>query len=101
MKKVFVGGSRKISRLNEQVRKRLDQIIEKQLQVLLGDANGADKADDLYRSGATMSAITEVLLGSGASNGIRICVYSNEDENMKKVFVGGSRKISRLSLSSS
>lgn len=44
MKKVFVGGSRRISRLNEQLRKRLDQIIQRKLQVLLGDANGADKA---------------------------------------------------------
>lgn len=48
MKSVFIGGSRKISRLNEQLRKRLDQIIEKQLQVLLGDANGADKAVQAY-----------------------------------------------------
>jgi len=44
MKKVFIGGSRRISRLNEQLRKRLDQIVQKKLQVLLGDANGADKA---------------------------------------------------------
>jgi adenine-specific DNA-methyltransferase len=44
MKKVFIGGSRRISHLNEQLRKRLDQVIQKQLQVLVGDANGADKA---------------------------------------------------------
>jgi hypothetical protein len=48
MKKVFVGGSRRISRLNEMLRKRLDQIVDKQLQVLLGDANGADKAIQAY-----------------------------------------------------
>ena len=48
MKKVFVGGSRRISRLNDMLRKRLDQIIEKNLQVLLGDANGADKAVQSY-----------------------------------------------------
>jgi hypothetical protein len=48
MKKVFVGGSRKISRLNEQLRKRLDQIIGKRLQILVGDANGADKAVQAY-----------------------------------------------------
>lgn len=48
MKKVFIGGSRKISRLNDAMRKRLDQIIENQLQVLLGDANGADKAVQEY-----------------------------------------------------
>jgi len=48
MKKVFVGGSRRISRLNEPLRKRLDQIIANRLQVLLGDANGADKAVQNY-----------------------------------------------------
>ena len=48
MKKVFIGGSRRISRLNEQLRKRLDQIVDKNLQVLLGDANGADKAVQAY-----------------------------------------------------
>jgi hypothetical protein len=48
MKKVFIGGSRKISRLNEQLRARLDQIIQGQLQVLVGDANGADKAVQSY-----------------------------------------------------
>jgi hypothetical protein len=48
MKKVFIGGSRRISRLNDLLRKRLDQIIDKNLQVLLGDANGADKAVQTY-----------------------------------------------------
>ena len=48
MKKVFIGGSRRISRLNDLVRKRIDQIIDKNLQILLGDANGADKAVQSY-----------------------------------------------------
>ena len=48
MIKVFVGGSRHISRLNAQVRKRLDNIIQKELPVLIGDANGADKAIQQY-----------------------------------------------------
>ncbi|MDQ2921141.1 MAG: hypothetical protein M3R52_05975 [Acidobacteriota bacterium] len=48
MKKVFVGGSRRISRLNDMLRKRLDQMVDKKLRVLLGDANGADKAVQAY-----------------------------------------------------
>src|SRR5689334_9580230 len=48
MKKVFIGGSRRISRLDDALRKRLDQMIEKNLQILLGDANGADKAVQAY-----------------------------------------------------
>ncbi|MBI4609792.1 MAG: hypothetical protein HY726_12375 [Candidatus Rokubacteria bacterium] len=48
MTKVFVGGSRRVSRLNIEVRRRLDRIIEQGLVVLLGDANGADKAIQKY-----------------------------------------------------
>jgi len=44
MSRVFVGGSRRISRLNAELRKRLEQIVEKQLAILVGDANGSDKA---------------------------------------------------------
>lgn len=42
--KVFVGGSRRISRLNQRVKNRLLRIIDKGLTVIIGDANGADKA---------------------------------------------------------
>ncbi|MFZ2447530.1 MAG: hypothetical protein WAW37_14335 [Syntrophobacteraceae bacterium] len=48
MTKVFLGGSRRISRLNVQLRMRLDRIIEKGLPVIVGDANGADKAFQQY-----------------------------------------------------
>src|SRR5260370_7876615 len=48
MTKVFIGGSRGITRLNEEVRARLDEIIRKELFVLVGDANGADKAVQSY-----------------------------------------------------
>ena len=50
MKQVFAGGSRKVTRLNAEVRERLDNMIEKQLAVLVGDANGADKAIQKYLS---------------------------------------------------
>jgi hypothetical protein len=46
--KVFLGGSRKISRLPVDVQTRIDRIITKQLSVLVGDANGADKALQRY-----------------------------------------------------
>ena len=41
---VFVAGSRQISRLPAEVTSRLDTMIEKGFQILVGDANGADKA---------------------------------------------------------
>jgi hypothetical protein len=45
---VFVAGSRQISRLPTEVRSRLDTMIEKGFQILVGDANGADKAVQHY-----------------------------------------------------
>lgn len=44
MKTVFVSGSRAIGRLNEAVRDRLRNVMRQSFQVILGDANGADKA---------------------------------------------------------
>jgi hypothetical protein len=41
---VFLSGSRDISRLNEQIRQRLGNIVQKGYRVVVGDANGADKA---------------------------------------------------------
>lgn len=48
MHKVFLSGSRKIKTLPEDVKKRVDNIIEKGYQVVVGDANGADKAFQSY-----------------------------------------------------
>jgi hypothetical protein len=41
---VFVGGSRRISRLNDTIRARADNMVRQGLKVLIGDANGIDKA---------------------------------------------------------
>lgn len=51
MTTVFIGGSRRVSRLAPAVRKRLDTIMEKGFPVIVGDANGADKAVQQFLSG--------------------------------------------------
>ena len=48
MTKVFLGGSRHVARLNAQICERLDNIMNKDLPVIVGDANGADKAIQQY-----------------------------------------------------
>lgn len=48
MTTVFTGGSRGISRLNPLIRQRLDRIVGNGLPVIVGDANGADKAIQRY-----------------------------------------------------
>ncbi len=50
MTTVFIGGSRRISRLNRSITARLDRIIESGFTVLIGDANGADKSVQDYLS---------------------------------------------------
>ena len=48
MTKVFIAGSRRLSRLNADVKRRIDTKIEKDFTILVGDANGADKAVQRY-----------------------------------------------------
>lgn len=48
MTSVFVAGSRDVSRLNSQIRERLDNIMKQNFTILVGDANGADKAVQRY-----------------------------------------------------
>ena len=44
MTTVFIGGSRAVSRLNSVISRRLDDLIERNCMIFVGDANGADKA---------------------------------------------------------
>lgn len=44
MSNVFFGGSRKLGRLNSAIRTRLRNLITNKHTVLIGDANGVDKA---------------------------------------------------------
>jgi hypothetical protein len=48
MKKVFIAGSRRLSRLNADVKRRIDTMIEKDFTILVADTNGADKAVQRY-----------------------------------------------------
>jgi len=45
---VFIGGSRAVSRLNDTIREQLENRIERGCQILIGDANGADRAVQQY-----------------------------------------------------
>lgn len=44
MTTVFLAGSRTLSRLTDAVKKRLDNIMSQRLRIVVGDANGADRA---------------------------------------------------------
>ena len=48
MTTVFIGGSRRISRLNDTIRSRADDIMHQNFAVIIGDANGTDKSMQSY-----------------------------------------------------
>lgn len=70
MTKVFIGGSRHVSRLNAGMRERLDTIMEKGFPVLVGDANGADKAVQAYLHGKRYGAVEVFCTGSLCRNNV-------------------------------
>jgi hypothetical protein len=45
---VFIGGSRAVSKLSAPLRARIDDLIQRGDTILIGDANGADKAVQKY-----------------------------------------------------
>ncbi|OGA21523.1 MAG: hypothetical protein A3I02_13325 [Betaproteobacteria bacterium RIFCSPLOWO2_02_FULL_67_26] len=48
MEAVFLGGSRRIARLNESMRAKIDELLTRGLWMVVGDANGADRALQQY-----------------------------------------------------
>lgn len=48
---IFIGGSRHVARLSADVRRRIDKIVAQGFRVVVGDANGADKAVQSYLHG--------------------------------------------------
>jgi hypothetical protein len=67
---VFIGGSRKISRLNAEMRKRLDGLMRSGLNVLIGDANGADKAVQTYLASKGFRGVILYCSGSECRNNV-------------------------------
>src|SRR2546423_689031 len=55
---IFIGGSIGISKLNATIRKRLDDFIQRGGAILIGDANGADKAVQTYLAAQHYTNVT-------------------------------------------
>jgi hypothetical protein len=64
MSKVFIGGSRAVLRLSAEVEKKLESIVDKGFSVIVGDANGADTAAQVYLHGKNYSHV-EVFCSEG------------------------------------
>ncbi|MBN1795047.1 MAG: hypothetical protein JW804_00080 [Sedimentisphaerales bacterium] len=70
MTKIFLGGSRTIGRLNSIVQERIDNLIKNSFEVLIGDANGADKAMQKYLSEKQYRNVTVFYIGEECRNNI-------------------------------
>src|ERR1700683_5697275 len=60
----FIGGSRHLSRLSVDVCNQIDRIIEDKFPIIVGDANGIDKAVQQYLL-STLYPLVEVFCSGG------------------------------------
>lgn len=67
---VFLSGSRKISRLNDAIRIRLQTITDKHFRVVVGDANGADRAFQSYLAEVNYDNVTVFCAGDVCRNNV-------------------------------
>jgi len=67
---VFFGGSRKMGRLGQAVRERTENIIANEYLILLGDANGADKAMQRYLAEKNYRNVLVFCMGDVCRNNI-------------------------------
>ncbi len=70
MKKIFFGGSRRLGRLSQQIRERASNMIDEELVVLVGDANGADKAIQKFFAERAYSNVIVFFAGSLCRNNL-------------------------------
>lgn len=70
MTKVFIAGSRKISRLSVEVHQKLDAILAKNLAIVIGDAAGVDKSVQLYLHGKNYQNVEVFCSGTRCRNNV-------------------------------
>jgi hypothetical protein len=80
---VFLSGSRKISRLNDAIRSRLKKMIDQGFRIVVGDANGADKALQGYLAAALYDSVVVFCAGDVCRNNLGAWDTKNIDVDPK------------------
>ena len=80
MTTVFLSGSRKISRLNDMIRSQIQNMLDQGFYVVIGDANGADKALQGYMAGRNYRNVSVFCAG-------RVCRNNVGDWDVREVLV--------------
>lgn len=70
MTTVFLSGSRRISRLNNLVRSRIQNILDQGFHIVVGDANGADKALQSYLAAQDYRNVVVFCAGQECRNNV-------------------------------
>lgn len=70
MTTIFLSGSRSISRLAPEVQERIQNIIRNEFDVVVGDANGADKAVQKFLFANRYPNVEVYFVGDGSRNNI-------------------------------
>ncbi len=70
MTKIFIGGSRRLSRMNINVKTKLEAIIQKNYTILVGDANGADKSVQQYLLDRHYGNVIVFCMANGCRNNL-------------------------------
>lgn len=70
MTTVFLSGSRALGRLNDQIRQRVRRITDQTFEIILGDANGADKAFQTYLHSLHYPHVTVYCAGGKCRNNV-------------------------------
>lgn len=99
MSKVFFGGSRKLPRLNSAIRTRLRNLITNKHTVLVGDANGADKAaQQFFAEEGYRHVIVYCMDGECRNNIGNWEIYPVDSGGKKKDFMYFAMKDAEMSL---
>lgn len=84
MTKVFIGGSIKITGLNKDIKYRVDNIIQKEYIVFIGDANGTDKAVQKYLFDKGYKNVRVFCMGNECRNNIGNWETRHIEETMSR-----------------
>ncbi|RPI78090.1 MAG: hypothetical protein EHM45_06720 [Desulfobacteraceae bacterium] len=70
MIKIFIGGSRNISKLNTDIKDRIDNIMQKEYTIFVGDADGVDKCVQEYLFENNYGNVRIFCMSNGCRNNI-------------------------------
>ena len=70
MEKIFIAGSISIKKLDESVTRRIDKMMNQGYEIILGDADGIDKAVQNYLNIQGYSKVTVYHSGTAVRNNI-------------------------------